>query len=99
MKLIEESRTFDYKCVCKENGYKVVVNVTTKDGKISNLNGTIRSEAEPVDGQEAEVVSFRGYRSEKGWTTEYRASNEMYTAVSALALAAVNAAVAKYETA
>lgn len=99
MKLTETSCTEQRRLEATANGYKVAVNVTTRNGKIESLNGTIN----PANATDEELMmggnSFSAYKGANGWRTECRAANEVYAAVSALALEAVTAAVAKYETA
>lgn len=99
MKLNETSCVEQRRLEATENGYKVVMNLTTNKGKIESLNGTINPTGATDEDMMMGGNSFSAYKSAQGWRTECRASNDVYAAVSAIALAAVNAAVAKYETA
>lgn len=80
------------------NGYKVVVNITTESGRVISLNGSItpsKTTEEYVGG-----VGFSAYKRDGAWYTDLNgASNAEHATVSALAVAAVNYAVGKYETA
>ena len=99
MNLIETSCTESRRLEDTVDGYKVVVNLTTRNGKIESLHGSINP-AEAADGDYMmEGNSFSAYKNANGWRTECRAANNVYSEVCAIALDAVNDAVAKYETA
>lgn len=99
MNLIETNCSEQRRLEATANGYKVVVNLTTRSGKIESLHGSINP-AEAADGDYMmEGNSFSAYKNANGWRTECRAANSVYAEVSAIALEAVNDAVAKYETA
>ena len=98
MNLIETNCSEHRRLEATVDGYKVVVNVTTRSGKVENLNGTINP-TDVVDGDfMMEGNSFSAYKSSNCWRTECRAANDVYAEVSAIALDAVNFVVAKYET-
>lgn len=80
-------------------GYKVVVNLTINNGKIENLNGNINHT--PVEeGQYVEGYYFNAYKRNEEWRTDVSdVPNSEYAKVSEIAVAAVEYAVKKYETA
>lgn len=81
------------------NGYKVVVNATINSGKIEQLNGNI-TPATAKEGEYVEGNYFNAYKRNGEWRTDIsEVANEKYAEVSAIAIAAVNYAVKKYETA
>lgn len=81
------------------NGYKVVVNATINNGKIEQLNGNI-TPATAKEGVYVEGHYFNAYKRNEEWRTDIsEVANEKYAEVSAIAIAAVNYAVKKYETA
>lgn len=81
------------------NGYKVVVNTTINSGKIESLNGNI-TPATAKEGEYVEGNYFNAYKRNGEWRTDIsEVANEKYATVSAIAIAAVNYAVKKYEVA
>lgn len=88
-----ENRTLE----ATTNGYKVVVNLTTKSNKIEGLSGNITSAKAKADEMPSSMASFNAYNGANGWHIECRAANEVYETMSAIAFAAVNYAVSAYE--
>lgn len=81
------------------NGYKVVVNTTINNGKIEQLNGNI-APATAKEGEYVEGNYFNAYKRNNEWRTDIsEVANDKYAEVSEIAIAAVNYAVKKYETA
>ena len=88
-----ENRTLEV----TSNGYKVVVYITTNQGKIESLSGNIASAKAKADEMPTRGASFNAYNGANGWHIECRAANEVYETMSAMAYAAVNYAVSAYE--